>query len=197
MFQPEQIDKQTLAHILAGASFPANPDFVIWGRVPFVGRTSAVRVGALGIFAVAVYSQTCVHVIGRSERDAEAGGPLPDQAIVREIGLGEINSVGLTTAGGLGGLLTIKLGDSVGLLQDTLAGGNVMLTLSKEQLQAQRELISDLKARVAEASHPSPNKTAPHNDDVSRQLADLTELWSRGALNDVEFDTAKKRILGS
>ena len=46
MFQPEQIDKQTLAHILAGASFPANPDFVIWGRVPFVGRTSAVRVGA-------------------------------------------------------------------------------------------------------------------------------------------------------
>jgi hypothetical protein len=89
------------------------------------------------------------------------------------------------------------LGDSVGFLQDTLAGGNVMLTLSKEQLQAQRELISDLKARVAEASHPSPNKTAPHNDDVSRQLADLTELWSRGALNDVEFDTAKKRILGS
>jgi len=66
-----------------------------------------------------------------------------------------------------------------------------MLTLSKEQLQAQRELISDLKARVADASHPSPTKTVLPDDDLSRQLADLTELWSRGALNDVEFDTAK------
>jgi hypothetical protein len=34
------------------------------------------------------------------------------------------------------------------------------------------------------------------SSDIAGQLAELTKLWSSGALRDHEFEAAKKKILG-
>lgn len=195
-FEPHQIDRETLAHILQTARFAANPDFVVWGRVPFVGRASLVRVGVLGIFAIAAFAHSCVHVIGRSEAAADPGTPLPDQAVLREISYSDIKSVGLTTAGGLGGLLTIIQNENAGILQEALGGGNVLLTLSRDQYQGQRESIQVLKDRVGSAPSMNHPNEPISSSDIAGQLAELTKLWSSGALRDHEFEAAKKKILG-
>jgi hypothetical protein len=194
-FEPEKIDRETLAHILQRASFATAPDFVVWGRLPFVGRTSLVRVGALGIFAIAAFARSCVHVIGRSESTKDPGTPLPDQAVLRQISYSEIKSVGLTTAGGLGGVLTIGLGENAGILQVALGGGNVMLSLSKEQYQGQQESIQALKDRANSGATGSQQIEPIASSDITGQLAELTKLWSSGALQDHEFEAAKKIIL--
>jgi len=195
-FQPESIDAAALDSILREGGFAASPDFVIWGRVPFVGRTSLVRVGAVGIFAIAVFDESCVHVIGRSERDENAQGRFPGQAVLREVGFDDIKSVVLTTAGGLGGLLTVNVGDGAGLLREALAGGNIMLTLSREQFQGQKNPIHTLKGRVSLKAKPSPAVSQANSADVAQQLAELTKMWSAGALQDHEFEAGKKKILG-
>lgn len=195
-FTPDPADHKALMTILQDSGYDPAPDFIIWGRLPLGSQTSMLRVGALGVFVLVGFESMCLHIIGRSERESDLAETLPSQAVIREIAYQDVKSVALNSAGGLGGLLTLNIGESSGLLTEALGEANARLALSKQQVAGQRELIDQLKNRVAAAEQRNES-TAPAGDQsLASQLAELAELRASGVLDEDEFRAAKKKLLG-
>lgn len=71
-----------------------------------------------------------------------------------------------------------------------------VLPLPKSEYEVARPLIDKMRAMVAEAKRPgAPLSTSVRSEDLASQLAQLSELREQGALNQEEFQEAKRRVL--
>jgi hypothetical protein len=81
----------------------------------------------------------------------------------------------------------------VGLAARTAVVAGTAGAVRNKQADKQAQKQADAQAQVAPA--PAAPAAAPENDIIS-QLEKLADLKAQGLLNDVEYSTAKARILG-
>ena len=101
-----------------------------------------------GISLVACFEKTWAHVFGRQASTRGRGLLGKDQLILRAYSYPECESVRVSRVHGVGCLVTLTITGKGGLLQQAVAGGDVVLAMSDEKLDSQMPQIEQLRERI-------------------------------------------------
>lgn len=145
--EPEALSE--LNQILERNGYVGQPDFILRGRLGSSEKNSATSRFGSGISAVVAFPESLVHVFGRMGSEAEVKLLNADQLLVREISYTDVEGVDLTLMEGVGALLTLSVKGRAGILQRLVAGGDVIVSIRKNDLERYRPFIDELKQRVS------------------------------------------------
>ena len=144
--EPEELSE--LSRILERNGYVDEPDFIVRGRLKGSEKDNVTSRFGSGISAVVAFPQSLVHVFGRIGSDTEVKILSSDQIIVREIPYTDVEGIDLTVVEGAGAVLTLSVKGRAGILQRVLAGGDVIVTIRKSDLEQYRSFIDELKRRI-------------------------------------------------
>lgn len=144
--EPDELS--ALHQILERNGYARQPDFVLRGRLGSSAKSGVTSRLGSGINVLAAFPQSLVHVFGRMRSDTEIKLLSSDQILVREIPYTDVEGVDLTFVEGAGAVLTLSVRGRAGILQRVLAGGDVIVPIRKNDLEAYRPLLDELKQRL-------------------------------------------------
>lgn len=144
----EAPDPSFLFQVLERNGYREKPDFFVMGRLPVTAKTTVMSRVGTGISAVAAFSDYFVHVFGRMGTDSNNKLLGSDQILVREISYSELEGIDLTVVEGLGAVVTLSVRGKGGFIQKSLAGGDVVVTIRKADIDSARPLIEQVRSRI-------------------------------------------------
>lgn len=101
-----------------------------------------------GVSVVVCFEKKWAHVFGRQTFTPGQGLLGKDQIILRTYTYPECESVRVSRVDGVGCLVTLTITGKGGLLQQAVAGGDVVLAMSNEALDSQQPQIEKLQKRI-------------------------------------------------
>jgi len=125
------------------------PTFLLLGVIQNSRKLSVLAKLGSGVVAVAIFEGFIVHVFGRIGPETGASKLGSEQLVVREVALSGISSVSINSQENLGAVVTLHVADKGGMLQQVLSGGDIVIALNREQLEAQRDELDKLRQMFA------------------------------------------------
>lgn len=129
--------------------YKKQPTFLLLGGIQNSRKSSILAKLGSGVVAVAIFEGLIVHVFGRIGPEVGESKLGSEQLVVREVALSGISSVSINSLENLGAVVTLHVADKGGMLQQVLSGGDIVIALNKEQLEAQRDELDKLRQMFA------------------------------------------------